>query len=330
MVVGKPLDPLVYVSDQALADAYYTQLHQLFEEHKSELPAYAGRTIEWKESNSNAKSAKSGDQSKRWLHIALTCWQFTFLGISMLIFVKSGKFLRFSTLGFFPGSHVGVLGWHMLAALLWTITAAFQTIKRGYYHKSIGYLALLSNVAMCGTAFHLASLDLHRAPTQDYWTAVHSIFHAQTNMMVAGGTQLLLAYALAAAISKDLATHKKFMAMVHLSMGVSFAPRVTQNVFRWLLPFVSSHGIYSIAAGVHYMCHTKLVLCSKQRQTLMRLNSYVFVGSLVFVLVELWLTTSPISGVAGPAVFFSSGLIAYSWALLGETSGMHRSKKKSS
>merc|ERR1712232_87598 len=317
MVVGEHLDPAAYSSEEELAEAYYGKVQQLFEMYKSDLPAYAHRNIKW--IPVPKKASQDQRQRSNFTQKFTTVGQLVFIAINVAIFLRSGKFFRFSTLGFLPMDLHTTLSVHILAALLWTITSAVQTIKSNFrYHKAVGYLAWFSCVAMCSTALHLSALELHRAlQMDDAWLAMHTIWHAYGNMTAAAGTMILLAYALAAAIGKDIKIHRRYMSMVHTSMQVLLLPRVTSRLVGWILPFFSSHANYSIAAAIQYIAMVAAPFL-QSRVPLIRLNIATFVVTLMLMLIEMYGAGCRLSGLVGPIVTTVSGFMAFRFDLLGE------------
>ena len=274
MVCGAPIDPLDSPTDEALAEAYYAAVEELFEAHKGQHPAYAQRTLEMVEVDHSSHAKKARDVGP---HIFTTRLALGFALVFGGAYMFRRHFLRFSTLDPFLPPSFAVLAMHVAGTVGWTLTSANLTVK-GFHrrHRQLGYLAIVCCALMSVSAYRL-SLESARdaAAAGGFAAAAHAAFHAFSNMQIAGIVPLLLAYAIRAAKVGDGQEHQRYMAMTHVLIGINFLPRVTAALFRYLLPYLSRSANFSLACALQWQMQLSSSSSCKLRRQLGAANAFV-------------------------------------------------------
>mmetsp|Transcript_59669 Transcript_59669/g.168125 ORF Transcript_59669/g.168125 Transcript_59669/m.168125 type:complete len:692 (+) Transcript_59669:32-2107(+) len=286
MVLGEPLDPTAYDSDAELTAAYCGRVLELFEKHKTSVPGYAQRRIEWLDV---AEEERSVD-----IHVKVTLLKVGFPLCIVAYYAASGRLFKASTAEAFPEARAGVVAMHIFTSFMWAIASGVLTIRGKFrYHKYVGYAAVLSLCCLSGSGWYLGAAQINDARlSADPWISAHTLFHALTNWLFAGIAPIYVGYALAAARVRDYTTHRIFMGAIHIDLGFAFLPRVTSTFFRWLFPFLSSHANYTIAALLHIPTQVSVILASRQWRALVAMYLHI-VALVLLLMVAQWHYDSP-------------------------------------
>ena len=287
MVCGAALDPLDFSTEESLVDAYYEAVFGLFNAHKSSMPAYVDRTIEFIEVDKSQRAMRTRDIAG---HVFATRIAIGFTILFGAIFALTRVLLGFSTLERFAPPKWPALLVHVVSTIGWALSSGNVTIK-GFHrnHRLIGRIAVACCLLMSGSAFHLSltgSLDggvLIGAELPGL-TAFHAAFHAFSNMQVAGIVPLLLGYAIAAAMAGDGQEHQRYMAMTHVLVAANFLPRVSSAAFRFFFPMLSHAANFSIACALQWRMQLSAIAASRLRYQLGCANAFVAALSM-FILV---------------------------------------------
>eukprot|EP00403_Amphidinium_massartii_P026737 CAMPEP_0178401268 /NCGR_PEP_ID=MMETSP0689_2-20121128/16213_1 /TAXON_ID=160604 /ORGANISM="Amphidinium massartii, Strain CS-259" /LENGTH=744 /DNA_ID=CAMNT_0020022081 /DNA_START=188 /DNA_END=2422 /DNA_ORIENTATION=+ len=298
MVVGSPLDPLAYDTDEELVEAYYQQVVELFEAHKARVPGYEHRSISMlaptqkpsKQDQSKAPKKKGGKNVTGMVYFLVSA---VFLAIVAGSWLINGTTARLSYGSAFPKALESTAWRHWVAGSLWTASVGFNVVlPRQRFHKHIGRVGGLAFIWLCASACQMIEqgirvTQLQAQPEGDFWQSVHCAYHSLGNLQAMGFGCWLLGYGIAAAVAKEMEVHRKQMVSMCGFLVLSFLPRVFGACFRWAFPFFTREANYSLGLLFTFLVATKVVLTWKKAKTWGAINLFIFVLS-SGLLLALW------------------------------------------